>query len=54
MFGLELATVKKFAPLMLVMAIQIFRPVRLAAAGKVTVLPAVVKKILSVVPLEMV
>jgi len=53
MFGDELDTVKKFAPPMLVMATQIFRPVRLAAWGRVTVLPEVVKKILSVVVSEM-
>jgi hypothetical protein len=54
MLALELATVKEFAPLMLVRTIQNFLPVWLAALGRVTVLPALVKKRLSTVVLGMV
>jgi hypothetical protein len=45
--------VKKFPPPILVIEIQIFLPVWLAAVGRVTVLPEVVKKTLLVVLLGM-
>jgi hypothetical protein len=54
MFALELANVKKFPPTMLVMTTQIFLPVWLAADGRVTVLPLLVKKMLSAVVFGMV
>jgi hypothetical protein len=50
----ELATVKEFGGEMFVMMIQIFLPIRLTAVGRLTVLPAVVKKMASVVALEIV
>ena len=54
MLAAGLATVKEFGGVILVMTIQIFLPVRLAAVGRLTVLPALVKKTLSVVLLGMV